>query len=92
MYDLHGYMPHTEVVKRVDPKISHHMGIYFSFLFFLNLYEMMNVNLTNLINYNHFMIYVNQVTTLNLYGTVCQLYLNKTGKIIEKMTFLEYLS
>lgn len=53
---------------------------------------MINVNLTNLINYNHFMIYVNQVTTLNLYGTVCQLYLNKTGKIIEKMTFLEYLS
>ena len=51
---------------------------------------MMNVNQTNC--GNHFMIYVNQVTTLNLYGTVCQLYLNKTGKIIEKMTLLEYLS
>lgn len=39
------------------------------------------------------MIYVNQVTTLNLYGTVCQLYLNKKlEKIIGKMTFLEYLS
>ena len=51
---------------------------------------MINVNQTNC--GNHFMIYVNQVTTLNLYGTVCPLYLNKTGKIIEKITYLEYLS
>ena len=51
---------------------------------------MMNVNQTNC--GNHFMIYVNQVTALNLYGTLCPLYLNKTGIIIVKMTFLEYLS
>lgn len=83
-------MPHMKVVKRADPRISHHMGIYFSFLSFFNLYEMMNVNQTNC--GNHFMIYVNQVTALNLYGTLCPLYLNKTGIIIVKMSFLEYLS
>ena len=35
-------MLHVNVVERVEPKISHHMGNFFHFSFYL--YEMMNVN------------------------------------------------
>lgn len=52
-----------------------------TFFFLLYLYEMMGVNRTR----SHFMICINQtimLCTLDLYGDVCQLFLNKTGEMV----------
>ena len=47
-------MLHVNVVERVEPKISHHMGNFFRFSF--HLYEMMNVNKADC--GGHFMMYI----------------------------------
>ena len=71
-------MFYTNVVKRVKPEFPS-QGDFFLYLM-SHLYEMMDDHETYCDN--HFMMYVSQIImlcTLNLYGAVCQLYLNKTG-------------
>ena len=69
-----------KAVKTVNPKSSHHKGNIFSISLILYLHEMTDDHQTY--QGDHFMMCVSQTImlyTLNLYSTVCQLYLNKTG-------------
>ena len=75
-----------KVVKRANPKSSHHKETFFSISLILWVYEMMDVQWTHCDN--HFMMYTNQIImlyTLNLYSDVCQLYLTKTGRRKESL-------
>ena len=66
-------------VKRVNPRVLI-KGKTFSISLILYLYDMMDVHYTYCDN--HFMMRVSQIIMLytNLYSTICQLYLNKTGR------------
>ena len=68
------------LVKKVNSKSSHHKGKYLftSSLIFYQ-YKMINVYRTC---DKHFMMFVSQIMlyTLNLYSTICQLYLSNTGR------------
>ena len=71
-------MLHMEVVKRVNPKNSHHKKKLFSISLFVSIWDD-----GYLLTYcdNLFMMYVSHIIMLyTLYSTVCQLYLNKTGR------------
>lgn len=68
-------MLYMKDVKRINPKSSHHMEIFFSISFILNLYDMMDIlqtygNVSQII-----MLYI-----LSLYSAICQLYLSKTER------------
>lgn len=72
-----------ELLKRGNPKSSHHNEIFF-FLFIL-LFTVSIWEEWCLLNYfgNHLRLYVNQTIMLfawNLHNDICQLFLNETGK------------
>ena len=76
-------MLYRKVVKRVNPKTSHHIQI---FSYFFNFYVMMDIH--EACCDNHLMICMNQIIMiimlyiLSLHTAVCQLYLNKTERKI----------
>ena len=64
---------YMKVVKRVNPKSSHHKEKNFSISLILHLYEMVDVHCTYCDQ--HVMMYVKShhlLYTLNLYSVVCQ--------------------
>ena len=69
-----------KVVKKVNPKSSHHKkNIFFLISLILYLHEMIDVHKTycglhNVRKSNDYAVH------LDLYSIVCQLYLNKTGR------------
>ena len=70
-----------KVVKKANPKSSHHKQKIFSIFKILYLYEMIDVHQTY--SGNQFMMYVSQIimlSTLNSHSSVCQFYFNKTGR------------
>ena len=72
-------MLYINIVKRVNPKSSHHKENFFSSILYL--YEMMDIHQTYCDD--HFMMFVSHIFmlyTLNLYSAACHLYLNKTGR------------